>query len=731
MIDFLTLNDKQQEAVCADDQYLRIIAGAGSGKTRVLTYRISYLIQEKGVQPYNILAITFTNKVAAEMKTRTMDLIPEYDISSLTISTFHSFCARFLRREIELLDITRNFLIFDDEDQTTLIKNIGKDFGYKKSDEINSSALKFIEKKKTLGLLPSDINTSNLKPNEKIFYNYFLEYEKRKSQCKALDFDDLLIYTIKILKAFPDVKERYNRRFHHILVDEFQDTNDVQYELLTLLMGPSTYLYVVGDPDQTIYTWRGANQSIILDLPKKYRSIRTIIMNQNYRSTKEILKCANQLIGKNLERVKKDLFTTKDGEEPKIVSLDTSDSEASFVANQIQKMKNADKAFNFSDVAILYRSSYLSLKFENALTRLNIPYKVYGGIKFYSRKEIKDCLAYFRLLVNEDDDVSFERIINVPRRKIGETSINIISTEAKEHNLSMIKYLKNLHLYETKLKGNIMNSLLPLFEKMDEVRKTLELNYEAYSEVLDKFLTDIGYKDYLEKDDETKDKLENISALIDDVRSYNKNNPESSFLDYIQNVTLLTSQDEISNKDAVSLMTVHTAKGLEFPVVFVIGFNEGVFPNMRAVMERTNSGLEEERRLAYVAFTRAKNKLFITLNKDYSFILKSQNIPSQFIKEAGFTTSSFKISYGDANGRQIYQYNFNTNSSNVSEKSLNNYVDLSAKNGITWHVGDVAIHKVFGEGRVKEVEGDIISIDFIDFGLKKMLGSHPSLTKKE
>ncbi len=723
------LNEKQLEAVSSSDKYLRIIAGAGSGKTRVLTYRIAYLIEKLEVEPYRILAITFTNKVAKEMLERTNKLLPDYDLTGLRISTFHSFCALFLRKEIDYLDITRNFVIYDEIDQKQLIKNIASSFGYKKSDDIVDEAMRFIAYYKMNNILPSEIELSKLREDKRKLYNFYVEYEKLKAEAKALDFDDLLIYTIRILEAFPEVKERYNHRYKHILIDEFQDTNDTQYKLVNLLAGSETSLFVVGDPDQTIYTWRGANQKIILNFEKDYNPTTTIILNENYRSTNAILTAANKLISNNKERVPKDLFTNnKIGDKITYKSFDNAIREGEFIAKTIKEMKLKDKNISYKDFAVLYRSSYLSLKVENALNLYQIPYKVYGGTKFYSRAEIKDCLAYFRLFINEDDDISFERIINVPRRGIGEASISNLKVESSSNNLSMIKYLKEIHHHETSLKAKVINTLQELICLIDEYRSKLQVNLEAYSELLDEFITKIGYKDFLESKDETKDKVENVKALIDDVRNYLKNHPESNFTEYLQNITLVTSQDEIEEEDEVSLMTIHTSKGLEFNYVFVLGLNEGIFPNFRAVNERSNEGLEEERRLAYVSFTRAKKKLFVTNNRDYNYQMGRNNFPSRFIKEADLEPDKYVFTTQGGSER-LYRFDINDTYNQKNIKTQQNTIDLSKSNGIEWQKGDNLMHKVFGKGKVLEVDGDFIVVDFVDYGKKTMLAHHPMLSK--
>ena len=726
------LNEKQYEAVTSTCQNLRIIAGAGSGKTRVLTYRIAYLISEMKVNPYNILAITFTNKVAKEMKERTANLLLDYDLRYLEISTFHSFCAKFLRREIEVLDFTNNFVIFDEEDQTNLIKNIAQSYGYKKTDDIVDEAKSFIGYHKTYNELPSDIVVEKLPYEKRKLYNFFVEYEKRKAEMKALDFDDLLIYTIKILQQFSDVRSKYQNRFKHILIDEFQDTNDTQYLLLKYLLRSDTSLYVVGDPDQTIYTWRGANQNIILDLVNDFSNLETIILNENYRSTSSILNSANNLISFNKKRVKKDLYTNNDqGDKVLLKSFENSIEEGMYIARQIIEIKKKNPNLSYKDFAILYRSSYLSLKVENALIAYRIPYKVYGGLKFYSRSEIKDSLAYLRLFFNEDDDVAFERIINKPRRGIGETSLMTLKVEANKEGLSMIEYIKNIHHYETNLKAKVITILNDLIDSIREYKKRLDLNLEIGSDIFDEFLTKIGYKDFLESKDETKDKVENIKALIDDIRAFIKRNPESSLLEYLQNVTLITSQDEINEEDNVSLMTVHTAKGLEFNYVFIISFNENIFPNQRALLERNEDGIEEERRLAYVAFTRAKKKLFVTMNREYNYRNGTNNIPSRFIKEANITPDFVEVKKKEEK-TNIYRFDFKDSFNLKNRSSQNSHIiDLSKSNNIVWNDGDDCHHEVFGDGKVIKVDGEYLLIDFVDFGVKTILARHPRLSKKE
>ena len=725
------LNENQYKAVTSEAQFLRIIAGAGSGKTRVLTYRIAYLIEHMNVYPSKILAITFTNKVAKEMKERTIKLLPDYNLRGLSISTFHSFCARFLRSEISELDFPSNFFIMDDTDSLQLIKNIGETFGFKRTDDNNAEAFDFIKRQKCYGRMPSDCENMVSLRGKTLLIRYFKEYERRKNELYQLDFDDLLIYTIKILETNEVVRDKWINRFDHILIDEFQDTNDLQFKLLTLLTDSHTNVYVVGDPDQTIYTWRGANQDIIMRFGDIYSPLTTIALEQNYRSTPNILKISNELIKHNPGRFDKNLYTSNaSGADVTLKSFPNAINESYFITNKINEIKIKDKGAKYSDIAVLFRSAYLTQKLENVLVAKHIPYKVYGSLKFYARAEVKDCLAYFKLIVNEDDDISFERIINVPRRGIGDKTLAILKLEAQNNHVSMVKYLKNLYKYDSKLPSSLAAKLEPLFGIIDKTREKIEENEEAYSEILDEFITEIKYKDMLEEKDETKDKVLNVVALINDVRDYLKDNPESNFDEYLQNVTLYSAQDDIDNSDSVSLMTAHTAKGLEFDYVFIMGLEEGVFPNNRALLESPKA-IEEERRLAYVACTRAKKELYLTYNTGFSFVSRSDSTPSRFIKEMGIQInnvyafgSNNNVKKNEDDSKKYYYSNPNSN-------SLGNLGTINLKNNITWHVGDLAVHQTFGEGEVLKVEDDIITVNFKDFGVKKLLGTHPKLSKKE
>ena len=729
------LNEQQLKAVSTTSQHTRVVAGAGSGKTRVLTYRIAYLISERKVDPSEILAIAFTNKVANEMKDRIVNMLPDV-ASFLHVSTFHSFGARFLRSEIKHLGISPSFTIFDDDDTERLIRDICVGRGYSKKDEIITMAINYIASKKCKGQYPNEVKLSHYY-NEEECLEIFKEYEKRKHDMIALDFDDLLLLPIMILENFPEVRNKWLNKIHHILVDEFQDTNDVQFKLIKLLSNQNTEVYVVGDPDQTIYTWRGANQKIILDFEKTYKGAETVILDRNYRSTKTILDAANKLIAHNKKRVPKDLYTNNIYGDPiELFKGATKDIEAEHVVAMIKKLKNKKQIDSFRDVAILYRSSYLTLPLEKALIKERIIYRVFGGVRFYQRKEIKDALAYFRLITNPKDDVSFDRIINVPKRKIGEKSVEQLKKESLSHNLSMYEYIHDLEKYQTELQTSVVMALTVLVNKIESVKAELTDDGELHSKVLNDFLIDIGYINYLDLDDNAEERKGNVNALFQDMTDFIKKNPDEGFSEWLENCTLATSQDEMKDDDYVSLMTVHTAKGLEFNHVFVIGLEDSIFPNRRAVTEDARDGLEEERRLCYVAFTRAKKCLHLTMNNGYSFTNEGNPIESRFISEAELQMPKDPF-FSNRSGYQRIRRTFEENKGFYSDLSPDEFTSKPLieenveTNGITnWEVGDKVEHAKFGKGVVKQVlNDDAIIIDFKEHGLKTMLSNHKMLKR--
>ena len=731
------LNEKQLEAVTTSYPHVRIVAGAGSGKTRVLTYRIAFLISEMHVAPWKILAITFTNKVANEMRKRVVDMLPEVE-KDLTIKTFHSFAANFLRREILVLGFPSTFTILDEDDQKKLIQDIAVERNYRRTDKIVGKTINYIGSKKLHEQYPDDITI--IKPafeDERECLEIYKRYEEEKTKMLSLDFDDLLLQTNYILENYPDIRMKWQDRIDDILIDEFQDTNDIEYKLVKYLKKPSTCLYVVGDPDQTIYTWRGANQNIILDLEKHYPDMETIILNRNYRSTSKILDSANKLIAYNKMRVKKDLYTENLGGQPVVVhSSPSSQSEAEYVAREVQKLKQVNN-YSYKDIAILYRSSYVTMEFEHAFTAKNIPYRIYGGQKFYQRKEIKDVLAYFHLIVNTKDDISFMRIINVPRRGIGDTTLNILKEESDSANQSLYEYVRDIDVDNSAAPKKAINALKTMIMTIDTAREDVNKKEEVFSKILEDMIYSLGYQDYLMKDeDDGEERLENVKALFQDLRHYLKANPDSSFDEYLQNIALVSAQDELVDGDFVTLMTVHTAKGLEYPVVFVVRFNNGVFPHIRSALESGYKGIEEERRLAYVAMTRAKERLYLTLASDFSYVLGGSLTPSQFIKESGnevISTADYSPfrSNRPVNRPKTYTFDDGPNLDFTKDEGPIRQDFSQATNDVDdWKVGDIVIHKNLGKGVVIELEGDgIIKVNFENHGTKSIMGNHPYVSK--
>ncbi len=729
------LNEKQYEAVTTSFPNVRVIAGAGSGKTRVLTYRIAYLISELNVMPWKILAITFTNKVANEMKNRVVKMVPECE-RDLTIKTFHSFAAMFLRKEIPTIGFPSSFTILDEEDQTKLVKDIVAELGFRRGDKIVGKAINYIGSQKLHERYPDDITiTKELFEDEKLCLQIYTRYEEEKAKQLSLDFDDLLLKTIYILENYPTTRIKWQERIDHILVDEFQDTNDIEYKLIKLLSEPQTCHYVVGDPDQTIYTWRGANQDIILNLQKDFLDMETIILNRNYRSTEKILDSANKLIAHNKMRVKKDLFTENESGKPIVAHRSPSSrSEAEYVAREINRLVQID-GYSFKDIAILYRSNYITMDFEAAFVKEHIPYRIFGGLKFYQRKEIKDVLAYFHLITNVKDDISFDRIINVPRRGIGDATVNIIKNESEKARKSMYEYIRDLDLDDTftQIPRKAINSLKAMIMVIEKAREDINKNEEVFSKILEEMIWSFGYNEYLAKEDDGDDRIDNVKELFQDIRHYLQSNPDSTFDEYLQNIALISSQDELIDGEYVTLMTVHTAKGLEYPVVFVVRFNAGVFPHVRSFAKNGYKGLEEERRLAYVAMTRAKSLLYLTFANDYSHVLGGNLLPSQFLKESGNDIVNKVPEYNPfkSNKRQTsFHFDDGPNQSFSLDEPIRQDFSQAVNDVDEWQVGDIVLHTKLGEGTVVELEGDgIIKVNFKEHGIKSIMGNHPSVSK--
>ena len=707
MVKYSELNERQKEAVSDQSKHIRIIAGAGSGKTRVLTMRIAYLIEKMGVWPNHILAITFTNKAAKEMKQRINEMLKD-EGTGCWISTIHSLCMRILSEDISALNYPKNFTVVDADDQRQILKEAYKQYGLDKKDYPYGVMLDYIADCKYEKISPKkamELTYGEMKLINKA--NVYSYYDERLKKMYGLDFDDLILFTTKLFQENPTILEKWSKRFHYIHVDEFQDVDKEQYLLIKMLATVHDNIYVVGDPDQTIFTWRGADVNIIVNVDKDFKDTKTIVLNQNYRSTNNILSGANELIRNNKARVDKDLYS-KNGDGDKIVhkTCQSELAEANYVANQILKLHN--DGYNYRDMAVLYRANYLSREVEKVLIENRISYVITGGIRFYERMEVKDILCYLRM-ITRGDDLALLRVINTPRRGVGQKTIDAIQAIAIEKDITMYEVLKNgLYPKNKEIFQRFVEMIENWKAKMEE--NDLEL-------LLQSVLDDSGYREMLEKDNETE-RLENIKSLLDDIKQYSEEYPDSSLDEYLQMISLYTDRASEDVGDAVNLCTVHSAKGLEFEVVFVIGLSEGIFPSERTIAEGTK-GIEEERRLAYVAYTRAKKKLFLTESNSFSYVIQSSKLPSRFIKEIG---DSY-IDHVDERPKPKMSSIFDEEI--VSERKKTKPVDS------VYRAGDAVIHKIYGEGIVVGNSNGILQIAFSHpHGVKKIMAGHPSIRKK-
>jgi DNA helicase II / ATP-dependent DNA helicase PcrA len=730
------LNPEQQKAVKTVDGPLLLMAGAGSGKTRVLTHRIAYLMVEKGVNPYNILAITFTNKAAREMRERIQKMMGGA-ADEIWISTFHSMCVRILRRDIDRLGYNRNFTILDSTDQQSVIKSILKDKNMDPKKFDPRAILGTISSAKNELITPEEYaKTAGDYFSQKVS-DVYEEYQRRLRKNNALDFDDLIMITITLFIRVPEVLEYYQRKFQYIHVDEYQDTNRAQYMLVKLLAQRFQNLCVVGDSDQSIYRWRGADIANILSFEKDYPRASVILLEQNYRSTKKILLAANMVIQNNLNRKPKNLWT-ENAEGNKIMHYraDSEQGEAQFVIGKIQELlRNGRK---LSDIAILYRTNAQSRVIEESFLKSNIDYSIVGGIKFYDRKEIKDILGYLRLISNPDDDISLQRIINVPKRAIGSTSIDKIANFATMHDLSMFQALETIE----------MIGLSPKAEKAAAEFRNLISNYThqqeylSVTELVEEVLDKTGYRDMLkaEKSLESQSRLENIDEFLTVTKSFEESSEDKSLVAFLTDLALVSDIDRLDDNgeektDYVTLMTLHSAKGLEFPVVFLIGMEEGVFPHSRSLMEEDE--MEEERRLAYVGITRAEEELYITnaqmrtlfgrtnMNPESRFI---KEIPAELIEDA---VPKVRKPSPMSGGRPSVSGRPSMPTRGAVSRPV---AAASGGEGIEWKVGDKAQHGKWGTGTVVSVkgsgEGTELDIAFPSpTGIKRLLAKFAPITK--
>ena len=691
------LNKEQQKAVLETEGPLLILAGAGSGKTRVLTTKVAYLIEEAGISPYNILAITFTNKAAKEMSNRLYRLIGD-KAKNVQVSTFHSFGVKILRENFKYLGYDKNFIIMDSEDSISVIKKILKEKGIDPKI-YNPNAIKNkISSCKNEMMSPKDYEKYVASDFEKIVLLVYELYEGTLKKNNSIDFDDLLILPIKLFRENPNILQNYQERFQYILIDEYQDTNEAQYILTKMISAKYRNICCVGDVDQSIYSFRGANYKNILNFEKDYKDAKTIKLEQNYRSTTNILDAANDVIKNNKERKDKKLWSDKGaGDKITYYRAFNGIDEAQYVAREIKNLIN--NGIEYENIAVLYRTNSQSHVIEEEFLKNKIPYKIVGGIGFYSRKEIKDVLAYLRLIYNEKDNISLLRVINTPKRGVGSKTISNLIEKANNEGKS---------IYEVIVSGKELE-FKNIIEKLKKFSESLTI-----TELVDKILDITGIRKEYESDKtlESDIRLENLEELKTVTRTFEEKEGIVSLEDFLYEVSLVSDVNEYDeDKNRVSLMTVHSVKGLEFDYVFITGLEEGIFPHMNSLMN--NSDLEEERRLCYVAITRAKEKLYlVNARLRMMFGHDCTNLPSRFIGEIN----------KDLLDGYVSEDNFKEEKIDIEEKFYKDDVDYKKD--------DYVYHEIFGQGKVINVSGSLVTIAFKHpYGIKKLMKNHKSLSK--
>lgn len=710
-MDLSSLNNNQRLAVETTEGPVMVMAGAGSGKTRVLTYRIAHLILDLGVLPSSILAVTFTNKAAREMKERVEALTHE-DVRHMWVSTFHSFCARFLRIELDSFEgYTSKFTIIDEDDALKIIRDILK------NDNVD---IKEYKPKRLLGLISDQKNKETIAIAEPFLKNYYPKlYDKYNAALKKdnlLDFDDLIRVSLELLKARPEILAKYRNKFNYIMVDEFQDTNIIQYELIKLLTNDAQNIFIVGDQDQSIYSFRGAKVENIDLFIKNFPMCKQILLEENYRSTNPILKIANNVIDCNKHRIKKNLFTNNDSSElPVYYHTSSGYDETMFVIDKIKELHLL--GYPYSDFAILYRANALSRQFEDMLLRYQIPYVIYGGLSFFERKEVKDMIAYLRLIINHNDDFAFKRVVNEPKRKIGEALLEKLKTAQVLNNCSLFEAIDHI---ETAGIGfsNLIAFKFTIIELFDEYINNEE---KPFIEIIDAILNKTGYGNMLKNEgEEGQDRLENIlemKTVIEEALEYYELSRKETLDALLSDLALRTDTDNKSeNADCVKLMTYHQAKGLEYRVVFMVAMEQGIFPSFNCISELEQ---EEERRICYVGITRAKEKLYIT-NAESRYLYGQQQFesPSIYIKEMGLDN----LNIIGTIKRPITTPIASVISKTSAKEEKPEAVEINK--------GDKINHKAFGDGLVVEKSGNIITVAFpAPYGVKKLSAVHPSIRK--
>lgn len=756
------LNNKQHEAVVNTEGPCLVIAGAGSGKTKVLTHKIAYLMQEKNVKPWDILAITFTNKAANEMKERIEDLVGDA-VKDMWIGTFHSICVRILRRFIDRIGFDTSFIIFDTSDQKTLIKACLKELAIDDKLFNERSVQSEISNAKNEMLEPAmyTVRANGDFRKEKIATIYDL-YQRKLRENNAIDFDDIINYTIKILMENPDVLEYYANKFKYVLVDEYQDTNKAQFTLVTLLASKNGNITVVGDNDQGIYSFRGADISNILNFERDFPGTKIIKLEQNYRCTGNILKAANAVIKHNEVKYDKKLWTENEiGNLPKFYSADNEYDEATYIVEQIEHLRR-EEYYKYSDFAVLYRMNTQSRAIEDILRRENIPYKIVGGLKFYERKEIKDIISYLRLIQNQSDNLSLKRIINEPKRGIGKTSLDNIEQLSNANGVPMYEIIKNAEQYGLNRvylnSREFINAIEELRAKKDEI---------SIFELIKLTLKKTGYTKALEQENtvEAENRIENLNEFLTVAIEFEEEFAENGLSDFLEGITLSSDLDNMEDtEESVTLMTLHSAKGLEFPVVFLVGMEEGIFPGFKSIGEPKE--LEEERRLCYVGITRAKENLYLTCSKQRTiFGSTSCNPMSRFLKEIpeelldgfdevsednnskmSFADSKYSWTYGSKNNSDIKTYKILEEKPKVAASSNNGFMFRTAESFLNslgtskkqndvdlskYEAGVRVFHKKFGEGTINSVEpeGEDLKVDinFDKAGHKRLMAKFANL----
>ena len=722
------MNENQLKAILKTQGAVMVIAGAGSGKTRVLTNRIAYLIAEKNVLESNILAITFTNKAAKEMKERIYSLVGETS-KYIWINTFHSMCVRILRQHIDLLGYNKNFTILDTSEQKSIIKNIVKELNLSEDSYQPNNILKIISNSKNSMISVNEMKAQarfGFMKNVAEIYEYYQKYLKKNS---VLDFDDLMLKTIVLFEKHPEVLAIYQNKFEYIHVDEYQDTNVIQYKLIKMLSEVHKNICVVGDDDQSIYSWRGACSDNIINFEKDYEDVEVIFLDQNYRSNSTILDAANAVIKNNTDRKDKALWSeNKGGDKITVYGAANDKDETDDIAKKILDLKA--QGIDYKDIAILYRANYLSRSMENSCMAFGIPYKLIGSLKFLQRQEIRDLLAYMNVIVNKNDEFSLRRIINVPKRGIGASSMAKIDNYAEQYGLSLFEALKNIDMIGVSKK--IITNIHLLTQLIEKYSQTEQYSIE---DLIVGIYKDSGYESMLKEsaDAYAESRIENISELVSSAKQFSSMN--DNLIDFISEMSLTSDADDENEDDSVVLSTVHAAKGLEYRVVFIMGLEENLFPSIRDAesSEDERNKMEEERRLAYVAITRAKEKLFMSYaNRRMQFGSIKNNKRSRFLDEVPNKLMHFESGFG-ATANDSGESQLESVTKFISRLSPKIKIADKPKTDVrtNYVVGDIVVHKKFGEGKVLSIEKDSVKVDFEKVGSKILLIEYANLTRKE